>query len=46
MVFALKRHSRLREDLQDIAVVAERRDGKPVAAGDIKEQLHKHGLLQ
>ena len=46
MVFALKRQSRLREDLQDLAVVAERRDGKPFTAGDMKKQLHEQGLLQ
>jgi hypothetical protein len=45
VVLSLKRYSRLREDLQDLAVVAERRDEKPIAAGVMKKRLHKRGRL-
>ena len=44
MVLSLKRYSRLMEDLQDLAVVAERRDEKLVTADDMKG-LHRRGLL-
>ena len=45
MVLSLKCYSRLMEDLQDLAVVAERRDEKLVTADDMKKQLHRRGLL-
>jgi len=45
VVLSLKRYSRLREDLHDLVVVAERRDEKPVTADDMKRRLHKRGLL-
>ena len=45
MVLSLKRYSRLMEDLQDLAVVAERRDEKQVTADDMKKRLHRRGLL-
>jgi PHD/YefM family antitoxin component YafN of YafNO toxin-antitoxin module len=45
VVISLKRYSRLMEDLHDLAVVAERRDEKPVTADDMKKRLHKRGLL-
>jgi hypothetical protein len=45
VVLSLKGYSRLMEDLHDLAVVAERRDEKPVTADDMKKRLHKRGLL-
>lgn len=45
MVLSLKRYSRLMEDLQDLAVVVERRDEKLVTADDMKKRLHRRGLL-
>ncbi len=45
VVLSLKRYSRLMEDLHDLAMVAERRDEKPVTADDMKKRLHKRGLL-
>jgi len=45
VVLSLKRYSRLLEDLYDLAVVAERRDEKPMTADDMKKRLHKRGLL-
>jgi len=46
VVLSLKRYSRLMEDLHDLAVVAERRNEKPVTADDMKKRLHKRGLLE
>lgn len=45
VVLSIKRYSRLMEDLHDLAVVAERRDEKTVTADDMKQRLHKRGLL-
>jgi PHD/YefM family antitoxin component YafN of YafNO toxin-antitoxin module len=45
VVLSLKRYSRLMEDLHDLAVVAERRNEKPVTADEIKRRLRKRGLL-
>lgn len=45
VVLSLKRYSRLLEDLHDLAVVAERRNEKPVTADGMKKRLHKRGLL-
>jgi hypothetical protein len=45
VVLSIKRYSRLMEDLHDLAVVAERRDEKPMTADDLKKRLHKRGLL-
>jgi hypothetical protein len=33
------------QDLHDLAVAAERRGEKPVAADEMKRRLHKRGLL-
>jgi hypothetical protein len=45
VVLSLKRYSRLMEDLHDLAVVAERRDEKPVTTDEMRKRLHKRGLL-
>ena len=45
VVLSLKRYSRLMEDLHDLAVVAERRNEKPIIAEDMTKRLHKRGLL-
>lgn len=42
---SFKRYSRLMEGLHDLAVVAKRRDEKPVTAYDMKKRLHKSDLL-
>ena len=44
VVLSLKRYSRPMEDLHDLAVIAERRDEKPVTADDMKKRLHRHGF--
>lgn len=45
MVLSLKRYSRLMADLQDLAVVAERRNEKAIPADEMKKRLQKRGLL-
>ena len=45
VVLSLKRYSRLMDDLHDLAVVAERRNEKPVTADEMKKRLHKRGRL-
>lgn len=45
VVLSLKRYSRLMEDLHDLAVVAERRNEKPITAEGMKKWLHKRGLV-
>jgi hypothetical protein len=45
VILSLKQYSRLMEDLHDLAVVAKRRDEKPVTAEEMKKRLHKLGLL-
>lgn len=45
VVFPLKRYSRLMADLQDLAVVAERRNEKAIPADEMKKRLQKRGLL-
>ena len=42
---SVRRYQRLMEDLHDLAVVAERRAEKPVAAEEIKRRLKEDGLL-
>jgi hypothetical protein len=44
VVLSLKRYSRLMEDLNDLAMVAERRDEKPLTADEMKKRLRKRGL--
>ena len=38
-------YQKLMEDLHDLAVVAERRDEKPISLEAVKRRLHKDGLL-
>lgn len=45
VVLSLKRYSRLMADLQDLAVVAERRNEKAIPADEMKKRLQKRGLL-
>lgn len=45
VVLSLKRYSRLMADLQDLAVVAERRNEKTIPADEMKKRLQKRGLL-
>ena len=42
----LKQYEKLLEDLHDLAIVAERRDEKPISLKEMKQRLEKDGLLQ
>jgi hypothetical protein len=39
VILSLKRYQKLMEDLRDLAVVAERRSGKPVSLDEMKRRL-------
>ncbi len=45
VILPLKRYQKLIEDLQDLAVVAERRMQKPISFEEMKRRLKKNGLL-
>ena len=45
VVLSLRRYRRLLEDLQDLAVVAERRPEKAVPLAQLKRRLRDHGAL-
>ena len=43
VIVPLRRYRKMMEDLHDLAVVAERRDEKPIASAEIKRRLKKDG---
>jgi|APFre7841882724_1041349.scaffolds.fasta_scaffold227063_2 PHD/YefM family antitoxin component YafN of YafNO toxin-antitoxin module len=45
VILSLKRYQRLIEDLHDLAVVAERREEKPMSLEEMKRRLKKDALL-
>ncbi len=45
VVLSLSQYQKLIEDLHDLAVVAERRDEKPVTINELKRRLKKDGLV-
>ncbi len=45
VILSLKRYQQLLEDLHDLAVVAERREEKPVSLEDMKRRLKKDDVL-
>jgi hypothetical protein len=45
VILSLKRYERLMEDLHDLALVAERRDEKPISFEEMKRRLKKDGIL-
>jgi hypothetical protein len=45
VVVPIKQYQRLLEDLQDLAVVAERKDEEPVSLSEMKKRLKRDGLL-
>jgi len=45
VLLSVKQYERLMEDLHDLAVVAERRDEKPISLEELKRRLKKDGLL-
>ena len=44
VILSLKRYRELMEDLHDLAVVAERRDERPIDLAEMKRRLKKNGL--
>jgi hypothetical protein len=45
VILSLKRYQQLMEDLHDLAVVAERREEKPISLEDMKRRLKKDDIL-
>ena len=45
VILSLRHYQQLMEDLHDLAVVAERRDEKPISLEDMKRRLKKDDLL-
>ena len=45
VLLSFKQYRKLMEDLHDLAVVAERRDEKPITLQEMKRRLKKDGLL-
>jgi hypothetical protein len=45
VILSYKKYKKLLEDLHDLAVIAERRDEKPVSLAAMRKTLQKDGLL-
>jgi len=45
VILSLQRYQKLMEDLHDLAVIAERRDEKPVSPEEMERRLREHGAL-
>jgi PHD/YefM family antitoxin component YafN of YafNO toxin-antitoxin module len=45
VILSLKRYQELMEDLHDLAMVAERRNERPISLDEMKRRLRKDGLL-
>lgn len=45
VILSLERYEQLLEDLHDLAVVAERRDEKPISFEEMKQRLEKDGVF-
>jgi len=45
VILSMKRYEQLMEDLHDLAVLAERREEKPISLDDMKKRLKNDGLL-
>ena len=45
VILSLQRYEQLMEDLHDLAVVAERREEKPISLEEMKRRLRDDGLL-
>ncbi len=45
VILSLERYERLMEDLHDLAIVAERRDERPIGFEEMKRRLKKDGVL-
>jgi hypothetical protein len=45
VVLSIERYRQLLEDLHDLAVVAERREEKPVSLAEVKRRLQEDGII-
>lgn len=45
VILSLKQYQKLMEDLHDLAMVARRRNEKPIALDELKRRLKKDGLV-
>ncbi|MBM4166521.1 MAG: type II toxin-antitoxin system Phd/YefM family antitoxin [Ignavibacteria bacterium] len=45
VLFPIEQYEQLLEDLHDLAIVAERRDEKPVSFEEMKKRLKKRGRI-
>ncbi len=45
VVLSLKQYEKLREDLHDLAVVAERRDEEAISLEELKRRLKRDGIV-
>ena len=45
VLLSVEQYERLLEDLHDLAVVAERRDEKPISLAELKRRLKEDGLI-
>ncbi len=45
VILSLQRYEQLLEDLHDLAVVAERREEKPISLEEMRQRLREDGLL-
>ena len=45
VILPLERYEQLLEDLHDLAIVAERREEKPISLEEMKRRLREDGLL-
>ena len=45
VILSLQRYEQLMEDLHDLAVVAERREEKPISLKEMQRRLREDGLL-
>ena len=45
VILSLKHYQQLMQDLHDLAVVAERRDEKPISLEEMKRRLKKDAVL-
>jgi PHD/YefM family antitoxin component YafN of YafNO toxin-antitoxin module len=45
VILSVKNYEKLMEDLHDLAVVAERRDEKPISLREMKKRLQENGTI-
>lgn len=45
VVLSIEHYRQLMEDLHDLAVVAERREEKPVSLAEVKQRLKEDGII-